>query len=97
MSDYRITELAQTDLENIWDYTLNQWSLHQAETYIDGLLTHFNDIVSGKAISKDIKDVRPGYWRSSFNRHYVFYRFGEDKIVEIIRVLHVSMDVERHL
>lgn len=97
MTSYRITELAQTDLENIWEYTLNQWSLDQAENYIDGLLARFGQIANGNVAAKDVSNIRSSYLRSTFNKHYVFYRLGEDKVIEIIRVLHTSMDVEKHL
>ncbi len=97
MSVYRITEFAQTDLERIWEYTLHEWSLDQADKYIDGLLTCFDDIARGKTHGKESDAIRVGYRRANFGKHYVFYRIGQDKIVEIIRVLHVSMDVERHL
>lgn len=30
-------------------------------------------------------------------RHVVFYRLGNDQVVEIIRILHDAMEVERHL
>jgi len=30
-------------------------------------------------------------------RHVVFYRLGNDQVVEIVRILHDAMEVERHL
>lgn len=30
-------------------------------------------------------------------RHVVFYRLGKDQVVEIVRILHDAMEVERHL
>jgi toxin ParE1/3/4 len=97
MSDYRITRLAQHDLEKIWEYTLHEWSLSQAEKYIDGLLSSFDAIGEGKLQGKAIDSVRKGYRKVLFEKHHVFFRLSQDKVVEIIRVLHVSMDIERHL
>ncbi|WP_415156916.1 type II toxin-antitoxin system RelE/ParE family toxin [Maritalea sp.] len=33
---YRLTPKAVDDLEGIWEYTAKQWSLAQADIYIDG-------------------------------------------------------------
>ena len=97
MSDYRITRLAQHDLENIWEYTLNEWSRTQAEKYIDSLLSSFEAIEEGKIVGKSIDSIRKGYKKVLFGKHYIFFRLSQDKIVEIIRILHVSMDIEKHL
>ena len=97
MSDFRITRLAQHDLEKIWEYAVHEWSLGQAEKYIDGLLSSFDAIGEGKLQGRAIDSVRKRYKKVLFEKHYVFFRLSQDKVVEIIRVLHVSMDIERHL
>ncbi|WP_323122551.1 type II toxin-antitoxin system RelE/ParE family toxin, partial [Burkholderia alba] len=33
----RLTPLAEADLEDIWTYTFEQWSLEQAERYVGDL------------------------------------------------------------
>ncbi|MGG4615968.1 type II toxin-antitoxin system RelE/ParE family toxin, partial [Pseudomonas aeruginosa] len=35
------------------------------------------------------KDVRP--------RHFVLYRLATDQVLEVVRVLHDSMDLDQHL
>lgn len=97
MNNYRLTKLAQHDLEKIWEYTISEWSLSQAEKYIDGLLSSFNDLVEGYIKGKSVDSVRKGYKKASYAKHYIFFRTLPDNVIEIIRVLHVSMDVESHL
>lgn len=97
MSQYRITKLAQTDIEQIWLYTIDEWSLSQAEKYIDGLLACFDAIAEGKTQGRPVDYLRLGYRKALYGKHYVFYRFGDDDVAEIIRVLHVSMDIENRL
>ena len=48
MSNYKLTRLAEHDLVKIWDYTGHEWSVNQAEKYIDGLVSSFGGIVEGK-------------------------------------------------
>ncbi|MFA8387526.1 MAG: type II toxin-antitoxin system RelE/ParE family toxin [Pelagibaca sp.] len=35
LTGYRLTPAAQNDLEDIWLYTLEQWSVQQADRYTD--------------------------------------------------------------
>ena len=97
MSNYRITRLAQHDLEKIWEYTIAEWSLNQVEKYLDSLLSSFEAIGDGRIKGKAIDSVRKGYNKALHGKHYIFFRLSQDKVVEIIRVLHVSMDIEMHL
>jgi len=97
MAQYRITRQAQDDLQNIWDYTVKTWSINQAEIYIDGLLLCFDAIADGTIQGKSVNYLRFGYKKTNYRRHIVFFRVGHDMIHEIIRVLHVSMDIENRL
>lgn len=97
MTKYRISILAQQDLENIWFYTVDEWSLEQAEKYIGGLMVCFDSLAEGHVVGKSVDYVRKGYKKALYGKHYVFYRVAADKVVEIIRVLHVRMDVESQL
>ena len=97
MIKYRISKLAESDLEDIWDYTVDEWSIEQAEKYITGLLSCFDGLAEGHFVGKPIDHVRRGYLKLLYGKHYVFYRFSTDEIIEIIRVLHVCMDIENRL
>lgn len=97
MSNYRLTKAAEKDLVEIWEYTFNEWSLNQAEKYVNGLLSTFDAIGEGKTKGKAIDLVREGYRKVLYGRHYIFFRISTDNVANIIRVLHVTMDIERHL
>ncbi|PWJ58184.1 toxin ParE1/3/4 [Dyadobacter jejuensis] len=97
MSKYKLTKQAEHDLVKIWDYTVHEWSVNQAERYIDSLVSSFEGIAAGRIKGKAIDSVRKGYMKTMHGKHYIFFRFSPDNIVEIIRILHVSMDIERYL
>lgn len=97
MAKYRITRLAQNDLQSIWDYTVQEWSVSQAEKYIDGLLSCFDAIADGSMSTRAVDHIRQGYKKAAYGRHLVFFRIGTDQIIEVIRVLHANMDVENRL
>jgi toxin ParE1/3/4 len=97
MTNYRISKLAESDLEDIWNYTVYEWSVEQAEKYLDGLFSCFEGLSEGHINGKAIDYVRKEYKKTLFGKHYIFYKLSNSGIVEIIRVLHIRMDVESKL
>ena len=95
MASYRLSPLAESDLEQIWLYTLNEWSLDQANRYYDQIMDTIEELASGQKQGRDI-DIRDGYLKYPVGRHFVFFR-RSDGMTDVIRVLHQSMDAGRHL
>ncbi|EDT03120.1 plasmid stabilization system [Burkholderia ambifaria IOP40-10] len=91
----RLTPLAETDLEDIWTYTFERWSLEQAEHYVDELAAAFERLARREWAGQPSRAGK-GYWRYLVGSHVVFYRETTDT-VDVIRVLHQRMDVDRHL
>jgi toxin ParE1/3/4 len=46
LTTYRLTPAARNDLENIWLYTVQTWSIRQADRYTDILEDTFERLVS---------------------------------------------------
>lgn len=97
MAKYRLTILAQKDLQKIWYYTANEWSLDQANKYFDGLLLAFQNIADQSVESRPVESIYKGFRRVVLNKHYIFFRNVGDDDVEITRVLHVTMDSKKWL
>lgn len=95
MASYRLSPLAESDLEQIWLYTLNEWSLDQANRYYDQIMDVIEELASGQKQGRTV-DIREGYLKYAVGRHFVFFR-RSDGMTDVIRVLHQSMDVDRHL
>ncbi|WP_270956536.1 type II toxin-antitoxin system RelE/ParE family toxin [Burkholderia pseudomallei] len=91
----RLTPLAESDLEDIWHYTFTHWSLEQANRYHRDLVTTMEALARGDKMGRACT-VRDGYLRYAVGSHVVFYR-ETDHTLDVIRVLHQRMDVERHL
>ena len=92
---YRLSPLALADLESIWSWTARQWSAEQAESYHVSLVAAFEGLSSGRKKGQAV-DVRDGYFKYAVGSHLVFYRPSTAGI-DVIRILHQRMDVERHL
>jgi plasmid stabilization system protein ParE len=48
----------------------------------------------GNELGKPCDEIRPGYRKFPQGSHLIFYRNGSDGVIEIIRILHGSMDHE---
>ena len=92
---YRLSSLAETDLEDIWNYTLDTWSAEQAEIYHASLISAFEGLAYGIKLGR-ICDVREGYFKYAINLHIIYFKLSEAGI-DVIRILHQRMDVSRHL
>ena len=48
MPRYHLSPLAEQDLEDIWLYTCDRWSLQQADDYHAGFVAAFEQIAAGQ-------------------------------------------------
>ncbi len=88
--------LARADLEEIWLYTFNTWSLEQADSYHRKIVSAFEALADGTKKGRKVGHIRQGYFRFPVGSHFIFYRQTESGI-EVVRVLHQRMDIEQHL
>ena len=96
--NYKISIEAKNDIEKIWLYTFENWSLEQADRYFDLIMDEIEYIAEAPASGKDFSDVRKGYLRTRIKSHFIFYKVNKKQNeVEIIRVLHQRMDIENRL
>ncbi len=96
MARYILSPAAQADLESIWDYTVTRWGETQAEDYTRNIREACEALSTGKMVSRSAEDIRQGYRKVAVGSHVMFFRL-QSGVVEIIRILHQSMDVARHL
>lgn len=96
--NYKISKLAESDLENIWLYTFEEWSLEQADYYYDLIMDEIEYIAENPKTGKDFNELRKGYFRSRVKSHFIFYKINlKEEKVEIIRILHQQMDIDLHI
>jgi toxin ParE1/3/4 len=88
--------LAETDLIDIWVYSFDSWGEERANDYLKSLESHLAKLLINPLLGKSRDYLREGYRSLQIERHLAFYRVTENEI-EIVRVLHVSMDPELHL
>jgi len=94
---YRISEKSLEDLESIWLYTYETWSLEQADRYYKLIIDEIEYIAENYMSGKSMEHVRKGYRSTEVKSHLIFYRKSNDNIIEVIRILHQMMDIENRL
>ncbi len=95
---YKISKEALNDLEKIWLYTFETWSLNQANRYFNLLMDEIEYLIVNPKSGKDHSHVRKGYFSSKVKSHLIFYKINsKDNELEIIRILHQQMDIESRL
>ncbi len=96
ITSYILANIAERDVSDIYDYTLNSYGSKQAKIYLEGLETTLAMLVKQPHLGKERPEIRK-YLRSFlYDQHTVFYRIMGDHI-RIVRVLHSRRDLMRHL
>ena len=96
MARFRLSPAAETDLELIWDYTVESFGVDQALIYIDGLESACELLVDAPLINRPRVELKPAVRIYPHAEHLLIYLLN-DGIVEIVRILHASMDVVSQL
>lgn len=91
----RFTPLARSDLEEIWRYTVGQWSADQADRYHKAIVSAATELASGTKVGRPV-EVRAGYLKYRVGSHFIFYR-RTDAGIDVIRILHQRMDTDQHI
>lgn len=93
---YVISKEALADLETIWLYTAEKWSLTQADRYYFMIIDEIEFISRNVQSGKSMEYLRKGYRASKVKSHLIFYRISLD-VIEIVRILHERMDLQTKL
>jgi toxin ParE1/3/4 len=90
-----ITPKARADLKDISRYTDQKWGRQQRFTYLKRLKDRFAYLANKPEMGKKRDEILGSPYSYHEGRHVIFYRVIPVGI-EIMRVLHDSMDFPRH-
>ncbi|EWH10906.1 Plasmid stabilization element ParE, putative [Catenovulum agarivorans DS-2] len=93
MKSFQLTLKARNDLKEIAVYTQRRWGKEQRNIYIKQFDDAFWLLAENPNIGKACDQIRQGYRKFSQGRHVIFYKQLENQQIQIIRILHNSMDV----
>lgn len=93
---YELSQEADNDLDEIFDYTAEQFGIEQAIKYLSGFDVMFENLCSNPNLGRKRNEIRKGLRSISHISHMVFYRILEDRL-RIVRILHASKDIIKFL
>ena len=97
MSQYVISEKAVEDINNIWIYTAENWSVAQADRYYNLIYDEIEFIANNFDMARDFGKIRKSYKYSKVKSHLIFFKKDKMNEIEVVRVLHEKMDIEIRL
>ncbi|GIZ08035.1 type II toxin-antitoxin system RelE/ParE family toxin [Flavobacterium sp. UMI-01] len=97
MSEYIISEKALEDINNIWIYTAENWSVEQADRYYNLIIDEIEYIVNDLDMACDLGKILKSYKYSKVKSHLIFFKKDKTNEIEVVRVLHERMDIESRL
>ena len=97
MAEYIISEKALEDLNNIWNYTAENWSLEQANRYYNLIVDEIEYVSENFEATKDFGYIRKNYKFSKVKSHLVFYKKTKNTEMEVVRILHERMDIKNRI
>ncbi|MEE9492747.1 MAG: type II toxin-antitoxin system RelE/ParE family toxin [Gammaproteobacteria bacterium] len=96
MPHYFLSPQAQESLRQISVYTLENYGAKQKTKYLKMLRSKMRIAAKNPAKGRERSDVKQGYYSIQAEKHHIYYRIRNTHI-EILDVLHQSMEPKRHL
>nr|WP_084292575.1 type II toxin-antitoxin system RelE/ParE family toxin [Bradyrhizobium sp. WSM3983] len=101
----RLGAAAELDFANILKWTTENFGHRQSRIYRDALVQAIGELVEGPDIasSKARDEIMPGLRTLHVARHgrrgshFLMYRVATKRAIEIVRIPHDRMDLQRHI
>ena len=95
---FRFFPKANKRLDEIWQYTAEQWDQEQAEKYIRGLFNALEKLADQRSLWCALKQSGfEGVYFFRYKHHFVFFRELNDYQIGVISILHEKMDLPHRL
>ncbi|MEY4876828.1 MAG: hypothetical protein RL708_1977 [Bacteroidota bacterium] len=92
-----LTNKAVEDLSQIWEYTFKEWSEKQADKYYELLIIACEEISRNPKVGKHYNEVATDISGYLVQKHIIFYRVVKPNEIEVVRILHGSMDLKNRI
>ncbi|MBX9645981.1 MAG: type II toxin-antitoxin system RelE/ParE family toxin [Xanthobacteraceae bacterium] len=94
MSRVVFSPKAQADIDVIWNQSVQNWDIIQAQRYIRHIQAAVETLAAYPALGVACDFIRDGYRRHPAGSHVIYFRQIENGIA-VIRILHKRVDVNQ--
>ena len=95
MGSFTLTQAAKNDLREIARFTEQQWGRAKRLHYLKGLDDAFHLLSNSPKLGNACDYIESGLRKYPLQSHVVFYEILSERDIQVIRVLHKSMDVQQ--
>jgi toxin ParE1/3/4 len=92
---YVLSETAELDIDEIFDYDNYKFGSEQAINYLIGLQSHFEALCKNPEVGRIKNELKIGLLSFPYQSHIIFYRIM-DTHIRIIRMIHGSRGLPNH-
>ena len=96
LKSFLLSNDADADLDEIFDYTEAEHGFNQAVKYLSDLDNLFEQLVKNPNLGKERKEIKKGIYSIAEQEHIIFYEIREEFIL-IARVLHGRRDIPKFI
>lgn len=96
MSSYHLSSKADSDIDDIVDYTLETWGESQTHSYINMLYQFLQTLADNPDLGRSASEFAPSLKRYNYKAHTIFYE-PTKKGIFVVRILGQIRDFKRHL
>ena len=97
MAKVILRQKAIDDLNNIWNYTFEQWSENQANKYYATIKLACKEIGMNPFLGREYHRISKNLLGLNSGKHIIFYQLISENEIEVIRILHESMDLKQRM
>ena len=91
---YILSDIADRDLSEIYDYTFSAHGRDQAISYLTGLEEALELLIEQPKLGRLRPEIRGGLFAYIHEKHTIFYRIMTNHI-RVVRVLHTRRDIPK--
>lgn len=92
VSSYVLSQFADEDLEEVFDYTMAEFGIKQAIKYVDEFEHKFSMLIENAELGRSRPEIKLGLRSILKDSHIIFYCIDGNR-VRIERILHGSRDI----
>lgn len=97
MRTFDLTKAALEDLKSIARFTRQRWGVRQRNTYLKEIDQVFRALAKNPKMGRACDDIRKAYRKFPHGSHVIYYKEHDEDTVLVVRILHVTMDVDANI
>ena len=97
MAKVILRQEAIDDLNDIWVYTIDEWSEKQADKYYTAIEFACAQIGKNPELGKEYDGISKNLLGFRAGKHIIFYQIISKDRIEVVRILHERMDLKTRL